>query len=640
MKKLGIVNNNLLSTLIFCIAMMLISLAAILFINRVTSDSCFQTLTNTVEQVATDIRITLECEEKQMRIIANMLADHTALSDETCQKYLTSLPPGKLISLFSVLLPNNQMIYANEKYVHLAEALDYKAELGKTYCLSDVFEDTAGKKYVAYRFPIKKAEDIIGFLYGYIKLKDLPELLELHAFEGEAYMYLVDGDTGNFLMDTWHDTLGNMYDANLLKRKSKKGRSFAQMKQDVVDGRAGYLVFESQTTGKDFYSCYQPVGIHNLSFQITLSEEVVFAVTAHIRKILFILYVGQIVCCMTYFAMLFRQMYIKNRQQQNKLEASMEMLEVQKTLFDAYRNPQLITEALRRTAEVISAEQIVFIVLDKNVVKTLYCWPEVTQKLKNLLMGKNIQTDIPEMYDAMISGKRILLNRTDKEKLGERWKMSALFGCEVNSFMSVPVADSNQHIIGALNAVNIGRLDDDKDTLEMVANSFLMSINNMNSHRQLHHLGTNDALTGLKNRNAYQSELSGYEKFMENKLCCIYIDANGLHELNNLEGHNTGEAMLKFLGVLLKELFGREYSYRIGGDEFVVFCIEMEASAIFEKLQYLKSQLDAQQYHISVGCSFGESGQQLQQMILEAEGKMYQEKERYYTRIGNDRRKR
>ncbi len=86
-------------------------LAVNLGINRVSSDSCFRTLTNTVEQIAADKRITLECEEKQMQVIANMLADHTTLNDETCQRYLGSLPPGKLVSSFSVLLPDNWMVY-------------------------------------------------------------------------------------------------------------------------------------------------------------------------------------------------------------------------------------------------------------------------------------------------------------------------------------------------------------------------------------------------------------------------------------------------------------------------------------------------------------------------------------------------
>ena len=39
-------------------------------------------------------------------------------------------------------------------------------------------------------------------------------------------MYVADGATGDFLVDTWHDTLGNVQD--LGKRESKSGSSREQ----------------------------------------------------------------------------------------------------------------------------------------------------------------------------------------------------------------------------------------------------------------------------------------------------------------------------------------------------------------------------------------------------------------------------
>ena len=31
---------------------------------------------------------------------------------------------------------------------------------------------------------------------------------------------------------------------------------------------------------------------------------------------------------------------------------------------------------------------------------------------------------------------------------------------------------------------------------------------------------------------------------------CVYIDANGLHELNNERGHEAGDLMLRFLSLI------------------------------------------------------------------------------------------
>ena len=52
---------------------------------------------------------------------------------------------------------------------------------------------------------------------------------------------------------------------------------------------------------------------------------------------------------------------------------------------------------------------------------------------------------------------------------------------------------------------------------------------------------------------------------------CVYIDANGLHELNNERGHEAGDLMLRFVADSLMEQFPKGSLYRVGGDEFVVF---------------------------------------------------------------------
>lgn len=52
---------------------------------------------------------------------------------------------------------------------------------------------------------------------------------------------------------------------------------FLEMQADVIAGRPGYSVFESHSLGQDAYFYYQPVGVGNLSLQVTVPESVVFA---------------------------------------------------------------------------------------------------------------------------------------------------------------------------------------------------------------------------------------------------------------------------------------------------------------------------------------------------------------------------
>lgn len=80
-----------------------------------------------------------------------------------------------------------------------------------------------------------------------------------------------------------------------------------------------------------------------------------------------------------------------------------------------------------------------------------------------------------------------------------------------------------------------------------------------------------DSLTSLYNRNYY-------EQFVEEisaKRCsatAIFIDVDGLHDINNELGHNSGDQLLVDLATILKHnTRSEDRIFRTGGDEFVIF---------------------------------------------------------------------
>ena len=146
-----------------------------------------------------------------------------------------------------------------------------------------------------------------------------------------------------------------------------------------------------------------------------------------------------------------------------------------------------------------------------------------------------------------------------------------------------------------------------------------------------------DILTGLQNRNRYEAFLSKVGDSCKG-FSCIYIDVNGLHDLNNTKGHYAGDQMLRFIADTLKVQFGSENTYRIGGDEFVVFRSGAKAAEISEKLSGFTEALARNDYHAAVGTSFYEEGMSTEELIAGAEKKMYEAKKKYYESIGKSMR--
>lgn len=148
-------------------------------------------------------------------------------------------------------------------------------------------------------------------------------------------------------------------------------------------------------------------------------------------------------------------------------------------------------------------------------------------------------------------------------------------------------------------------------------------------------MATTDLLTNLKNRNAYEQILSQYNSKLPDSLSCIYADANGLHELNNSQGHAAGDRMLKTVAAVFVGFFGQENVYRIGGDEFLVF-VEMDLEDATKKAFAAKERAGEAGYHVSVGAAL--CREDAVAAVKEAEQRMYEDKKRYYMEHG-DRRK-
>ncbi len=149
-----------------------------------------------------------------------------------------------------------------------------------------------------------------------------------------------------------------------------------------------------------------------------------------------------------------------------------------------------------------------------------------------------------------------------------------------------------------------------------------------------------DALTNLQNRNCYKKAVETFSEEGYASFACIYIDVNGLHEINNYLGHDEGDRMLKKAADSLTGYFGIEETFRIGGDEFVVLCGNVGRKEIEERIEGIAAKMEKAGYSLSVGLEWRESDFDIREMILAAETAMQAHKEAYYSSQGGERQRR
>ncbi|NLY18755.1 MAG: diguanylate cyclase [Clostridiaceae bacterium] len=101
-----------------------------------------------------------------------------------------------------------------------------------------------------------------------------------------------------------------------------------------------------------------------------------------------------------------------------------------------------------------------------------------------------------------------------------------------------------------------------------------------------------DDLTGVLNRNYLMHTLGQYinhPSFDSVEHCLLFIDLDNFSMINELYGHQGGDALLKLVGRILKETCRKsDIPSRFGGDEFLLYlydCNEEQAVKIARRIQ-------------------------------------------------------
>ena len=222
-------------------------------------------------------------------------------------------------------------------------------------------------------------------------------------------------------------------------------------------------------------------------------------------------------------------------------------------------------------------------------------------------------------------------------------------GAELRSVLAVPLEGINR-LVGVL-ALYQTEADaftsDHLRVLQIITSKIALSIENALKYRQAESSSTSDCLTGLPNARGLfvhlNQELARCNR--ENSTIVVMVcDIDGFKQINDHYGHLEGDKTLKLFGKLMREVC-REYDYvaRMGGDEFVIVASNMTPDAIREKAILLsaKAQQAGRQVcgkdllSLSVGAVFyPQDGSDAEQLLAEADRKMYAVKRLHYKRIG------
>ena len=172
-----------------------------------------------------------------------------------------------------------------------------------------------------------------------------------------------------------------------------------------------------------------------------------------------------------------------------------------------------------------------------------------------------------------------------------------------------------------------------KEMLELATYFLASEIASHQLFLKLEALSSKDLLTGVFNRNAMNDRVDALENARhkpDDPVCVIFVDLNGLKQVNDTDGHFAGDLLLKDAALTLQKHFPEYEVYRTGGDEFMILALNADRGRLEQRIIGLKNAVsDPNSVCFAVGYSF-KTIAEISAAMQEADKNMYANKAEFY----------
>lgn len=301
---------------------------------------------------------------------------------------------------------------------------------------------------------------------------------------------------------------------------------------------------------------------------------------------------------------------------------------------ELYRNHEMVDAAnyvLEQVGELFLAERsYIFLFHGDNMSNIAeWCKEGITPEIDNL---QNLpQDDFAIWLNMFKNQENLIIHDLEDLKLTMEFEYEFLLQQGIKSMILVPLK-RNGKLDGCMGLDNLSpNLIENAITFIETLSYFIMIAMSRNENEEvLYRMSYLDTLTSFYNRNRYIHDI---DKLVgkTNSVGVVYLDVNGLKEINDNFGHDSGDKLLKRCAQIIQNSFETGSYYRIGGDEFVIIYTDIKEEEFNEKVQRLKNNFMNDECKAAIGFKWEENCENIKSTIKNADELMYADKKEFYN---------
>lgn len=611
--------HNILNTIVTAILLCAVFITMVGYLYNKTEDEEYENLHVQTKQIKDDIVLQLISDRENLATMANFAAKLYSDGDDYSLLFESFKSIG-MIENVGILNPDNTFA-TKAGITDMEGSISFDEEKEKGIYISGRISDITKKDYELIRsaVPIEVNGETVGILYGAIKPDKLGARYKNMVDELDAQLFVYEKNSGDILIDTIQDNLGNI--SYLKDRKYNEGSSYEQL----ISTDKGFVSFRSAYRNENLHLHYSSIDEFGWMIALGRYDSQVHAGTYTMANTLFLVFLVMIGIIALYILLLMAN----ERKLNNVTECASN---VRKELLETGSDQDNIQVALAEVCRFAKSRSAVFFDTDGgfyHYIAPQYEEVMLSEKDRVYFCAELFRyaSDFHKFNENAVNGLCIKPNKYMMKTNSSFYDFLKEHKIREVS-LSATINKANH--ITILSVINPVRSNQVTLLAEKVSACFSMALYNKNHLTKTTLAATTDSLTGVLNRVAYKNDVLIFDEEKVSNFSCIYIDVNELHLCNNKYGHAAGDEMLLYIANTLKEVFCGHKVYRMGGDEFLVFCQGVQQDEIKKDIEFLCKQLKPRNYHVAIGVSYRSQNTNTEEMVKEAEVRMYEAKAQYY----------
>lgn len=328
------------------------------------------------------------------------------------------------------------------------------------------------------------------------------------------------------------------------------------------------------------------------------------------------------------------ELELQNQELKNMLDVQTLITNCVRMLYAVDNLDQTINAVLTQIGEFLVSDRAYVFEIKDELMNNTHEWtaPGISPQLEKLQ-----QLDLSLISDWLPFFEKndcIIIDDVEQLQKTNPAAYATLHAQEITSLIAAPIFLDNK-LAGYIGIDNYDSEKIKNSSYLLLSMSIFLSyaIRHRNHVDMLHRLSYHDLLTNALNRNAFMDVLSQFRPGQYASAGIIYIDINGMKEINDFYGHHQGDKILITTVAKVFNLFKPDELFRIGGDEFVIITYDLTETDFYEKFNLLRNIFCKKTnlpFSIATGSCWVKSPSDLNSLLQQADSAMYTDKKKFY----------